>query len=301
MCKLKRKNKLISSLFIFILFLTNFIIPIPKIRAPPPPPFPNQFIGEILSNQTLTLNLLNSNVVITINSTHYPDKIGINFNANYTIFNPENNTNIKLVLPFSLGIEVIKSNFKVRLNKTQIDFDLYNFTEGTVNETEIYLDFISMFYIHNPITLIQSNLTILENETYTIGYKFSGLMKSPISSGGTLYIVYYLNTSKTWNGNTTGKVEFRVYGKIPGFATMGSGSYDRKVQIFDIIGGKSAIWEWNNRKMNMLAIGIVYDERSYSLFGIWDIIGIITVNVVFYIIIITVIIIIVRKRKRKRN
>ena len=61
-----------------------------------------------------------------------------------------------------MGIEVIKSNFRVKLNKTQIDFDLYNFNEGNINATEIDLDFISMFLVHNPITLIQFNLTILE-------------------------------------------------------------------------------------------------------------------------------------------
>lgn len=299
MGKLIKKNKLFSSIFIVLLFLTNFIISIPKITAPPPPSLPDQFIGEILPNRTLSLNLLNSNVVITINSIDYPDKIGINFDANYTFFNPENNSNIRLILPFSLGIEVIKSNFNVKLNKTQIDFDLYNFTVGTVNITEIDLDFISMFLIHNPITLIQCNLTILENETYTIRYKFSGLINNPLNSWDGLFMVYYLNTSKTWYGNTTGRVEFRVYGKLPVFSTMGY--YDGEVQVFDISGGKSAIWDWNNIKMNMLAIGIRYDERFYSLLGVWDILFIITGNVAFWIIFIISIIIIWRKRRIRKK
>ncbi len=301
MGKYIKKNKLISSIFIFTFFSANFIISIPKITAPPPPSLPDQFIGEILSNRTLSLNLLNSNVVIKINSTHYPFKIGINFDANYTFINRENNTNIKLAFPFSLGIEVIKSNFRVKLNKTQIDFDLYNFTVGTVNFTEIDLDFISRFLIHNPITIIQCNLTILENKSYTIGYKFSGVINKPFKSSDEVFIVYYLNTSKTWSGNTTGRVEFRVYGKLPVFSTM-SVYYHPEIQVLGISGGKTCIWEWNNRKMNMLAIGIRYDESSYSLLGIWEIVGIIAINVVGYAIIISIIIIIiVRRISRKRN
>lgn len=293
-------RKFTSLLLIFILFCTNSIISMPKIRAPPPPPLLDQFIGELLSNRTLSLNLINSNVLITINSTNYPDKIGLNFDANYIIFNPENNTNIKLGLPFSLGFDVIKSNFQVRLNKTQIDFNLCNFTTETINETKINLDFLSRFYISNPITLIQSNLTILENETYTIGYKFSGVMINPSDSGETLCIFYYLNTSKEWNGNTTGKVEFRIFGKLPSFAATWN-FYCPEVQISDIIEGKSALWEWSNRKMNMLAVGIFYDEISYSDFNIWYLIGMITLNVAFIIIIVGIIILVLDKRKSRKN
>ena len=290
-----RKSK--SYLLLLILFLTNSIISIPKVSAPPPPPpLLDQFIGELLSNRTLSLNLINSNVLITINSTNYPEKIGLNFDADYTIFNPENNTNIKLGLPFSLGFDVIKSNFQVRLNKTQIDFNLCNFTTETVNETKFDLDFISRFYIPNPITLIQSNFTILENATYSIGYKFSGVMNNPINSiRDTLSLFYYLNTSKVWNGNTTGRVEFRIYGTIPTFA-MTYHSYYPEVQIIEIIGGKSASWEWNNRKMKMLAVGICYDERSYSPFDMWF-----YINIAFYVLIGVTIIIIISKRKSKRN
>ncbi|MFX0025201.1 MAG: hypothetical protein ACFE8M_02210 [Candidatus Hermodarchaeota archaeon] len=299
MCKNIKKNKKISLIFTFILLLANFIISIPKITAPPPPLFSDQFIGEIIPNRTLSLNLINSNVLVIINSTNYPDKISINFDANYTFFNPENNSNIRLILPFSLGIEVIKSNFSVKLNKTEIDFNLYNFTEGTVNTTEIDLDFIPIFHITNPITLIQANLTTLEIESYTIRYEFSGLINDPLNSWSGISIFYYLNTSKTWNGNTTGSVEFRVLGKLPIFSTIGN--YYGEAQISDIYGGKSAIWDWNNRKIYMLTIGIKYDESYYPPFRFWDN-YMITINIVLSALMISSIIgiIVVRRKARRR-
>jgi hypothetical protein len=298
MGKVIEKQKLKASILIFIFFFSNFLIYVPKITAPLPAPRPDQFIGEILPNRTLSLNLLNSNVVIMFNSTNYPDKIGINFNANYTFFNPGNNSNLRLILPFSLGIEVIESNFNLKLNKTQMDFDLYNFTENSENFSEIDLDFISRFLIHNAITIIECNLTILENESYTIGYNFSGVMNHPFDSRVLLYMVYYLNTSKSWSGNTNGKVEFKVYGKLPIFSRMGN--YGGETQVLDISGGKSAVWEWNKLQMNILAIGIVYDESTYSLFGIWDI-GNIVMNIAFYVIIISIIIIILVRRKSRKS
>ena len=190
MVKIINKNRFISTIFIIIFLLPNFIISIPKIIALPPPPIPDQFIGELLPNRTLSLNLLNSEVLMEINSNNYPDKIGINFNANYTFFNPESNSNISIALPLSLGIDVIKSNFNVKLNNTQISFELYNFTVETINNTELDLEFVSWFSIHNPITLIQCNLTNLESEIYTIRYKFIGSINNPFNSRNILYIIY---------------------------------------------------------------------------------------------------------------
>ncbi|MFX0009707.1 MAG: hypothetical protein ACFE9R_05280, partial [Candidatus Hermodarchaeota archaeon] len=149
------------------------------------------------------------------------------------------------------------------------------------------------FPIYNPIKVIQCNITTLENTSYTIEYKFHGLMINPLSDRDVLFLTYYLNTSKTWKGNTTGRVEFRVYGKIPVFSTMGNSLVDTYPQVFDIIGGKSCIWEWTNSKMNMLAIGICYDESyyPYPIIGSWE-----TIFSIIIIIIVLAFILSIRKR-----
>ena len=275
---------------------SSFIIIAPKIVAPPS--LPDQFIGEILANQTSTLKLLKSNVVITINSTNYPDIIGIEFNANYTIYNPENGSNLNLILPFSLGIQVDETNFNVKLNETQIEFDLYNFTDKSINDTENELDFISIFLIHNPIILIRSSLTTLENESYTIGYKFYGVLNKPLVSRDVLTLAYYLNTSKIWLGNTTGRVEFRVYGKNPTFFTMGNSFGNLNPQIFNNLEGKSCIWDWTNIKIDTSAIGIVYDETRYPDDLLWEST---IINIIFYTIIVSIIIFFIIRRKSRNE
>ena len=290
MSKIFKKNQLRASILTIIFLFTSFIIGTPKISASSPPPLPDQVIGEILPNKTLSLNLLRSNVLISINSSSYPNIIGFEFDANYTIFNPGIDSNLKLILPFSLGIEADESNFEVKLNKTNIEFDLCNFTGSSINDTEIDLDYLSRFPIYNPIKLLQCNITALEDTSYNIEYKFHGLMNHPLNDQNMLFLAYCLNSSKNWNGNTTGRVEFRVYGKIPVFSTMGISLRE----VFDIIGGKSCIWEWTNIKMTNLAIGIYYDERYYPspIIGSWETV----ISIIIIIIVFTIILSIIRKR-----
>ena len=294
MSKIFKNNRLRISFSIILFLFVSFIIGTPKINALLPPPLPDQVIGEMLPNKTLSLNLLKSNVLISINSSRYPNIIEFEFDANYTIFNPGIDSNLKLILPFSLGIEVDESNFELKLNETNIGFDLYNFTGSSINDTEIDLDFISRFPIYNPIKLLQCNITTLENTSYTVEYKFHDLMSNPLNDQNMLFLAYCLNSSKTWNGNTTGIVEFRVYGKIPVFSTMGVSLRDINPQVFNIIGGKSCIWEWTNIKMTDLAIGIYYDERYYPspIIGSWETV----ISIIIIIIVSTIILSIIRKR-----
>jgi hypothetical protein len=74
---------------------------------------------------------------------------------------------------------------------------------------------------------------------------------------------------------------------------MGISLRDVHPQVFDIIGGKSCIWEWTNIKMTDLAIGVYYDERyyPYPIIGSWE-----TVITIIIIIIVLVIIFSIRKR-----
>ena len=297
--KIKKNKRLKASILSMLFVFSSFVIIAPKILtySSSGPLQPDQFIGEILPNQTSILKLLKSNAVITINSTNYPDIIGIEFNANYTIYSPENGINLSLILPFSLGIQIDKANFNVKLNETQIEFDLYNFTDRSINDTENGLDFSSIFLIHNPIILITCNFTTLENESYTIGYKFNGVLNNPLVSQDVLTLAYYLNTSKIWLGNTTGRVEFQVYGKNPTFFTMGNSFVNINPQILNTLEGKSCIWDWTNIKIDTSAIGIVYDETHNPDYGFW--ISII-LNIIFYTIIVSVIIFVIIRRKSRK-
>ena len=296
MRKFIEKRSFKSSILIALFILSNFINSVSQVAAPPPPLYSYQLISEILANRTLSLNLLNRNVIIKINASNYPDNVQIDFNANYTIFNAESNSNLTLGLPFFLRINVSKSNFSVKLNNVPIDFVLENYTQGATNSSEFDLDFFSHFINEKPVIVIKCNITILKYESIKIEYDFNGI----VDFWDDIYFGYYLNTSKTWNGNTTGRVEFRVFGKVPSFFT--SGDYHGNKQVSDIIEGISCIWEWYNLKINTLVFGIeYYSYNFYPYLTIYDII-IIIINVTAYILIISAIIyFIVKKKSRKET
>ncbi len=296
MRKFIEKRSFKSSIIIALFILSNFINSVPKMVAPIPPPlYSYQLISEILPNRTLSLNLLNRNVVIKINASNYPDNVQIDFNANYTIFNAENDSNLTLGLPFFLRINVSKSNFSVKLNNVPIDFVLENYTQGATNSSEFDLDFFSHFINEKPVIVIKCNITILKYESIKIEYDFNGI----VDFWDDIYFGYYLNASKTWNGNTTGRVEFRVFGKVPSFFT--SGDYHGNKQVSDIIEGISCIWEWYNLKVNTLVFGIeYYSYNFYPNLTIYDIF-IIIINITAYILIISAIIYFIVKRKSRKK
>ena len=288
-----RKRQQILSVLITLFFLTNSIV-LPLNITAPPPPTPDQFIADIFPSTNTTVRLININTIITIDATDFSNKIGINFDGNYTLFNPENTTNLTLILPFSLCIDIQNSTFEASVNATQIPFDVLSNTEENLNSTGVNLDFLKDFVVHCPITLITSNLTLLENNTYIINYQFSGSIPKPLGFRNLFYMAYYLETARVWKGNLTQRVEFKLFGKRPICGTVGG--YDGDWKILDIQGGQSVLLEWNKGKVDTLYVGIsYYGSTSDDVFGI---VVIVVLNGLVYIAIISGVVIWLKRRKR---
>ncbi len=151
-----RKHYQILSVLIALFLLTNGIV-LPLNITAPPPSLPDQFIADIFPSTNTTVRLININTMITMNATDFSNKMEINFNGNYTLFNPEYTTNLTLILPFSLCMDVQNSTFDVSVNDTQIPFEVLSNTEENLTSTGINLDFLSRFVVHCPITLITSS------------------------------------------------------------------------------------------------------------------------------------------------
>jgi len=250
-------------------------------------PLPDQFIAEIFPNCTLPLQLSHTNTVITFNATDFYNKIGIQFDANYTIYNPENTTTIPLILPFSLAINTSEFIFEVYANNTQIPHDLIS-----ENNTEPYLPF--------PKTLLRSNVTLLKNSSTTIRYHFSGSMSNPLDFRSLIYIVYSVGTSLEWIGNTTGKIELKVYGKEPGFAGIGYPPNNGPPQVIDINGGKSLSYEWNNTNPFRMSVGIQYYREATLFEKIMEMLGY-TLPIFIAIPIIIIAVVIIRRKRKSRT
>ncbi len=286
-----RKRQQILSVLIALFLLTNGIV-LPLNITAPPASLPNYFIADIFTRTNTTVCLVNINTMIAIDATDFYNKIGINFDGNYTLYNPENTINLTLILPFSLCIDIQNSTFEASVNETQILFEVLSNTEENLTNAGVNLDFLSKFPLHCPITLISFNLTLLENNTYVINYKFNGSIPKPLDLQNLFYMAYYLETARVWKGNLTQRVEFKVFGKLPIY----SGGIDVDLQISDIQGGQSALFEWNKGKVESIYVGIIYyGPTSEDVFGI---VIMVVLNGLAYIAIISGVVIWLKRRKR---
>ncbi|HEC40704.1 hypothetical protein LCGC14_0578890 [marine sediment metagenome] len=295
--KYKFKIIIISFLILSFSFTTlpiaGSVAPVPAIVSPP-----DQFIAEIFPNSTLPLQLTHSNTIISFNATDFPNKIDINFDANYTIYNSGNTSSIQVILPFSLAIDINDFIFDVYANNSQINYDIFNVSPWNENITEIDINFrIIELY---PITLIRSNITLHKNSSSIMRYRFKGSMNNLLDPRDLFYVIYSIGTSQEWIGNTTGRVTLRVYGKQPVYGQSGHGFNSGPPQLVDIIGGKSFRCEWNNTKSPWMSVGIrFYREVSLSE----EIMEIIISNLLSYLLIVGIVIsaVMIRRKRKRQN
>ena len=287
------KKKTIRFLLINLMLIMNGNIFLSKTIANPLPIPMEYYMGGIFTNKTSSFNLTNADVVFEIDSTDFLNNIGISFEGNYTIFNPTNITEIMVVAPFSINESVINSNCIVEVNGSPILFDIGNPYEFGIED---WIMNYSMFYLW---TYIVCNITIPENSSQTIKYKFNGLMPNPLYNNDEFSIFYDLETSKAWSGNITESVEFKVHGKLPNrYSEWTEWGYEDRCIISDIGDGRIYAWEWNNEQINTRRVGITYIGKLLTQEQIVIIIVSISISVPS---IIAVIVFIVIRRKRKRR
>ena len=292
-----KKSQLSSVILIALFVLTSNIGFCPKITAPPPP-IPDQFIADIFpKNNNTNIQLLNASALITINATDLINEIGITFNGTYTLFNPENTTNLTINLPFSLCFNVENATFGVFVNDTQVPFEIVSIAGDNLTSTGVNIDIMPEFDFHCPITLITSNLTLLENNTYVVKYQFEASIPKPLNYRNLFYMVYSSDTAKLWKGNATERVEYKVFGGNPIFGTTGYQEGLR--QVIDIAGGKRFISVWNNTQNYTAQIGITFYGSTHEISP--EMIVIIVLNGLAYVAITSVIVIWIKRRKKKRS
>lgn len=286
-----------NSLFIMALFLISNLLTSVSNTEASIAPAPDQFVAEIFPNSTINLQLSHTNTILTFNATDFPNKIDINFDANYTIYNQENTTTLPIILPFSLS-NTSDFIFEVQINDTQIPYNIFSVSPWNENITEIDVHLPGFVEIY-PIKLVKSNVTFFRNSTSVVKYHFHGTMNNPLESHNLLYIIYSLGTSQEWLGNTSGRLEFKLYGKQPIISTTG---YDLVILTpinVDINGGKSFSYEWNNIQIPWGSVGVKFYREASPL---EKIIELIVQNLLIFIPIASVFIIaIILRRKRKGN
>ena len=284
------KRRSILILLFSLTLIMNGNIHLSETYANPLPIPLEYYMGGIFTNSTFPFNLTNADVVFDIDSTDFANNIGISFEGNYTIFNPNNITEIMIVAPFSVNESVIASNCTVEVNGSQIMFDIGNPYEFGIED---WVSNYSMFYLW---TYIVCNITIPENGSQTIRYKFNGLMSNSLYENDDVSIFYDLDTSKAWSGNITERVQFRVHGKLPDrYSEWTEGDYEDHCIITDFEDGRNYAWEWNNEQINTQRVGITYKGKLLTQ----ELIVIIIVSVGISVPIIIVLIVFVARRKKR--
>ncbi|MFW9881302.1 MAG: hypothetical protein ACFFG0_50200 [Candidatus Thorarchaeota archaeon] len=282
---MEKRSFLFAIIFSLALIMnSNMLI---SVTTANPLPSPKEYeMGGIVTNNALSFSLTNANVVFNIDSTDFKHNIGISFEGNYTVFNPNNTTEIQIAAPFSFSESVINSNCTVEVNGTQVSFDT-----GDAYSLGIE-DWVMNYTFYYSWTIIICSIIIPENGSQTIKYRFNHSMPNPHDE---FSILYDLETSKAWSGNINERVEFRVHGKLPKrYIEMSLGSYEYSVIITDIDYGKIYAWEWNNEQINTLRVGI----RYISIFDPMRII--IFVGIAVPISIIVIGFILIRRRRSRR-
>jgi len=243
-------------------------------------PTPVRIIGGFLPKENVSLSLTNANVLIEVDASNFPDVIRWNFEGNYTIYNPNNSTEITIAFPFYMSYVV---NESLQVNGNPINIDDVIYLENVSDIWNNYLDNLDEKY-HRYAYIF--NLTFPTNDSLNVQFNFDSITRgidAYFDYVGKYDIIYDVGTSRIWNGNITEKVEFRIHGRQPDYRY-----YANQCNVSKIERGKSYIWSWNNEIININLVGISYlpSQQEFFYFIIFTIIVIIggIIGITFFII-----------------
>jgi hypothetical protein len=257
--KTKINKKWILVLIIIITFLT--LNKASFIKFSKANPAPVKFVGGILPKENLNLSLTNAEVFFNVNTTDFP-YYNYSFNSNYTIFNPNEQVNITIAMPFLMDIWDVK-NFILRVDYIEIPFT-YNYTLTV--ESEIWQEYLSnfdypssslsstCFYIFN--ISIPTNDSVMISCSFEHNYDYMAVGKYALDMFELIYIV---GTARIWNGNITERIEFDVCGRFPDNYTHQEDCNMSTIETF-----RKYIWEWDNEiiEVNYVGISWHYEEEK---------------------------------------
>jgi hypothetical protein len=215
------------------------------------------YSGGLLPAENVSLSLTNANIIIDADMSNLNYHGPIKINANYTIFNPDEDINITIGAPFTFHTP---ENCSVLLNGTDVTYDI-------IYDDELYDYQIDIWnqYLHNRSSYeiidffpfdgfwIIVNVSIPQNTEVILSYEFQTPQESWYIVEGYYKIVYDVGTARLWNGNITEKVEITVYGHLP------NSIYEPELCVIsDLLEGKSYCWNWDNQRIEIDYVGLYY-------------------------------------------
>jgi len=252
--------------------------------------------GHFLPMENCSLIMTNASIIFNIE--HKTSRIDVEFEGNYTIYNPDESTNVTLAAPFSTNFYNLESTSIVKIGGNITPFSVVEIKTDEYPWSQ-YLESSYEMYYRRKLIII--NTTIPENSSIELEYFFEAYTADPNSVDG-IEIYYDVGTSRVWNGSITERVEFRVHGKLPDYYSHTYLTYpgdiiDYNCTVTNIENGKSYLWEWLDEVITADAVFIAYNNPWRYIWA--RIVPFIIVPLVLLPLIIPIIIIRRRAKRRK--
>ncbi|MFW9988098.1 MAG: hypothetical protein ACFFC3_05540 [Candidatus Odinarchaeota archaeon] len=266
-----KSNKITGCLLIISFFFICYNkIFINEILANPLSPYISSSSGPIIPENG-TYSMPNANVLVEIDATHPSSHFNLDFNGNYTIFNPYDSKNVTIVAPFSRGMLGINDTtyYEFFNNYKYPDWIPIEFSELNSNATiKVDNNIIPYNIMFGGSIYLMCNVSLPKNDSLVLEYSLNTHLVTPPILSSSYYEIdfeYYVGTSRTWNGNITEMIDFRVKGyqpdrvysvEKPGNDVIING---KNFTISSIKGGKSYLWKWNNVRIYEDYVFLSYD------------------------------------------
>ena len=214
--------------------------------------------GGFLPVNDTNLQMIEANVLMDINWSYgyYHEQLVV-FDGNYTLYNPDNTTEIILAAPFVSMDDYIQWNFSVEVNGLETGFELF----WPNSNDEPYASWYEEYFdsgLSGYRLFALCNVTCEGYSNTTVRYSYSSVS----FSGTYTYFTYDIGTARAWDGVTTEIVEFRVYEIEPHFYYPEINDTNPNMPIItDIENGKSYKWKfWTESQFEQYNhVGVGYD------------------------------------------
>lgn len=252
--------------------------------------------GNFLPVENCSLIMTDANVIFDIKYPNLFSKIDLNFNGNYTIYNPNESLNITLVAPFSPDFNNLEAKCVIKIEETIVPFSV---VESYIDDNpweEYIFPYIDMHHYYSR-SFIVFNISIAKNNSIEIEFNFEATLSNRFSDSSNIVRIFYdVGTSRAWNGTITERVEFNVHGKLPdSYSKDKDEDFENNCIISNIENDRCYAWEWENKRIMINSVYISYDN-PWNLFRRF-----LPVIIIASFIAIPIIIIGTRRRREKRK
>ncbi|NPD87478.1 MAG: hypothetical protein HGN29_02060 [Asgard group archaeon] len=245
-------------MLIILLFLTGSIT-LPMNKSAANPIYVSYYyyngltMGGIIPSKTnYNISMKNADVKMTIKSNPskgiHQELFEVSFLGSYKFYNPHETITLTIAAPFYGVDQGFVDSLLVKVNGREIQ---HNFTEITDNVFFQWNRYLINYYERD---FILSNITF-EGGTFTsVEYSWN-------TSNDEFYYVYDVGTGRSWKGNITERVEFRIEGYQPERVIDNSeGTLSQKLQIIENLNSTSYIWFWDNEYIEEDYVGMKFDK-----------------------------------------